>query len=191
MGRLVTTVRPGAPPFSFAGKRAVVTGGSRGIGRAIAITSTGSAPEWIWDRPAVTHHPLDLEDEDSIDAFLSGMAKFGPIDIVINNAGIHQPQPIGRLSRDTWDRIFRVNLRGPMLLTQHFGAQMKEARRGRIVNIASIAGTMCRPNASAYASSKLGLVGLTRSSAIDLAPYGVLVNAVSPGPPALRWSIES
>jgi 3-oxoacyl-[acyl-carrier protein] reductase len=181
-----------AIPLDFGGSTALVTGASRGIGEAIAktlldagatvaITSTGTAPDWIKDRPAVTHFALDFERDESIENFLREIESVGPLDILVNNAGVHQPEPIDEISSQAWQRLFRVNVYGPTMLTKHIATQMKTARRGRIVNIASIAGTVCKRNAGVYSSSKLGLIGLTRASAVDLAPYGVLVNAVSPG----------
>src|SRR3989304_6606239 len=178
--------------FDFAGKTALVTGASRGIGQAIArtlldlgasvaITSTTRAPEWIKGYTNVSHFCLNFQEEESVNLFFRQIEQFGPVDILINNAGIHKPQPIEQVTREVWDRIFLVNLYGPMQMIKYFSARMKEKKKGRIVNIASIAGTVCKPNASAYSSSKMALIGLTRSTAIDLAPFGVLVNALSPG----------
>ena len=178
--------------FNFAGKKALVTGASRGIGEAIArtlldlgasvaITSTAKAPGWAEAYPNASHFVLDFQEEESVNLFFRQIEQFGPADILINNAGIHQPQPIDHVTKEVWDRIFLVNLYGPMQLIKYFAPHMKEQRKGRIVNVASIAGTVCKRNASAYSSSKMALIGLTRSSAIDLAPFGVLVNAISPG----------
>lgn len=178
--------------FNFAGKKALVTGASRGIGEAIArtlldlgasvaITSTAKAPGWAEAYPNASHFVLDFQEEESVNLFFRQIEQFGPADILINNAGIHQPQPIDHVTKEVWDRIFLVNLYGPMQLIKYFTPHMKEQRKGRIVNVASIAGTVCKRNASAYSSSKMALIGLTRSSAIDLAPFGVLVNAISPG----------
>lgn len=180
------------PALDFAGKRAVVSGASRGIGEAVArtlldlgavvaITSTKRAPAWTNKYPNVCHFVVDFLRQDTVNEFLGQIETFGPVDVLVNNAGIHRPEPIDGISNQTWEDIFEVNLRGPMQLMRHFGELMKRQRSGRIVNVASIAGTICRKGASAYSSSKLGLVGLTRAAAIDLAPFGVLVNAVSPG----------
>ncbi|MEK7248659.1 MAG: SDR family oxidoreductase, partial [Chloroflexota bacterium] len=166
-------------PLDLSGSTALVTGASRGIGHAIArtllergakvaMTSTHHAPSWINEWPGAVHYRLDFEDDASVDGFLADFAKPGDIDILINNAGVHQLEAIDEVSRKAWNRLFRVNLYGPTVLTRHFAAHMKANRRGRIVNVASIAGTVCKPNASVYSSSNLGLMGLTRSSATDL-----------------------
>ncbi len=178
--------------FNFSGKRVLVTGASRGIGQAIArtlldlgatvaITSTTTAPRWIEAYPDASHYRLNFLDEGSIAEFLLQIEQFGHVDVLVNSAGIHVPQPIDQVTNAVWERIFLVNLYGPMQLVKHFSAKMKARKWGRIINIASIAGTVCKPNASAYASSKMALIGLTKSSAIDLAPFGILVNALSPG----------
>lgn len=191
MGNLVTAAGR-SNPLDFTGSTAVVTGASRGIGQAIAktliecgaavaITSTGAAPEWLGEYEKASHFPLDFTREESLDAFLTDVASVGAVDILVNNAGVHQLEAVDQISAAACERLFRVNLYGPTILTRHFAAKMKANRRGRIVNVASIAGTVCRPNASVYSSTKLGLIGLTRATAVELAPFGVLVNAVSPG----------
>ena len=169
-----------------------MTGASRGIGQAIATTllecgaavaipSTGDAPKGLADYEKASHFTLDFTRDESLDTFLKDVASVGTVDILVNNAGVHQLEAVDEISAAACERLFRVNLYGPTILTRHFAAQMKASRKGRIVNIASIAGTVCRPNASVYSSTKLGLIGLTRATAVDLAPFGVLVNAVSPG----------
>lgn len=188
----MTDAQRAAPALDFRGKRAVVSGASRGIGEAVAktlldlgamvaITSTERVPAWASGYANVSHFVVDFLRQDTVDAFLRKSEAFGPIDVLVNNAGIHWPESIDAVSNQAWEAVFEVNLRGPMQLMRHICAGMKERRRGRVVNIASIAGTSCKKDAVAYSSSKLGLVGLTRAAAVDLAPFGVLVNAVSPG----------
>ena len=178
--------------LDFRGKKALVTGASRGIGEAIAktleelgatvaVTSTGRVPEWVLARQCFTHLELDFMRPSTVKKFFSEIGQFGSLDVLVNNAGIHQPQDVAEITDAAWEAIFEVNLRGPMQLIRHFSEPMKSRGGGRIVNISSIAATIHRRCSSAYSSSKLGLLGLTRSVAIDLAPFGVLVNAVSPG----------
>jgi 3-oxoacyl-[acyl-carrier protein] reductase len=180
--------------FDFRDATAIVTGASRGIGKAIAatllsagasviVTSTSeSQPDWIESWPQATHVRLDLLDDDSIESFFEQADTAAPrVDVLVNNAGVHALTPIDDFSPAVWERVHKINVLGTARMTAHFASSMKMRRDGRIVNIASIAGDVCKPNASAYASSKLAIVALTRSMAADLAPYGVLVNAVSPG----------
>ncbi len=180
------------PMLDFQGKRALVSGASCGIGEAVArsllllgasviVTTTSREPAWIRSHANAQHFELDFKRPATVEKFLNGLEPSGSLDVLINNAGIHQPQFIEDITDDAWESIMEVNLRGPMQLMRYFSVHMREQRRGRIVNVASIAGTVCKRNASAYSSSKLGLVGFTRAVAIDLAPFGVLVNAVSPG----------
>lgn len=179
--------------FDFSSKTAVITGGSRGIGRAIAeallsfgckiiITSTASrAPKWLPVDGAADHRHLDFCDQASIDAFLAQLNGVDNIDILVNNAGAHSPQTVTEIDEASWNKLFRINVVGPMLLMRSIGQRMKERKNGRIVNVGSIAGTVCKPNSGAYAASKMALIGLTRAGAIDFAPYNVLVNTLCPG----------
>jgi 3-oxoacyl-[acyl-carrier protein] reductase len=180
------------PSLDFRGKRVLVSGASRGIGEKVAksllnlgayvaITSTSGPPTWIKDYVNAMYFELDFSAPNTFNQFFKDVEKFGSLDILVNNAGIHDPQPLDQITDSAWEAIFDVNLNGPMQLMRHFAPQLKSRGSGRIVNVASIAGTICKRSAGAYSSSKLGLVGLTRAAAIDLAPYGVLVNAVSPG----------
>lgn len=178
--------------LDFYGKKALVTGAGRGIGEAIAkalvglgatvgVTSTSEPPAWVSANQRFAHFELDFMRPSTVDRLFSDIEQFGPLDILVNNAGIHEPQVISEITEESWGAIFEVNLHGPMRLIRHFSQQMKSRGAGRIVNVASIASSIHRPGSSAYSSSKIGLIGLTRSVAIDLAPFGVLVNAISPG----------
>lgn len=178
--------------FDFHNKTAIVTGGSRGIGKAIAemllelncrviVTSTGDVPAWCEEHAHCIHRVLDFLDEKSIASFLLEVASMDTIDVLVNNAGIHIPQPVYDIDKAAWDRVLKVNLYGPMHVMRAVTPKMKSARKGRILNISSIAGVVSKPGSSAYSASKSGLIGLTRASALDLAPYDVLVNALCPG----------
>ena len=107
--------------------------------------------------------------------------EFGKIDVLINNAGVNKIDSIDKIEEDDWDWINHVNLRGPFLLTKAVSEIMKKKGQGKIVNISSIFGEVSKPKRVAYSTTKWGLIGFTKAVALDLAPYNILVNAVSPG----------
>lgn len=167
--------------MTFAGRHAVVTGGSRGIGRAIAsmLTREGALVS-IVSRTSAT--PADVTNEEQVQrAFAACRKTNGPIEILVNNSGIAESAPLKRTGRAMWDRIIATNLTGTFLCTREAVADMLAARWGRIVNVASTAGLGGAPYISAYCASKHGVVGFTRAIAAELAPSGITANAICPG----------
>ncbi len=173
------------------GRVAVVTGGSRGIGRAIVqhLARAGATvvigdlnePSDLDDGGSITCAHLDVATEDSVVTFISEVvASHGNLDIVVNNAGIMFEEPVVGHSVDRWTKALAVNLTGPFLMAKH-AAEHLAARQGIVVNIGSIEGYACNPNHAAYAATKGGVHGLTKALAVDLGPMGIRCNAVAPG----------
>ncbi len=164
--------------MSVAGKHAVVTGGSRGIGRAIAALLARQGARVS----VVSRAQADVGDEAQVrSAFAACRQEHGPIAILVNNAGIAESAPIARTTTEMWNRTIATNLTGTFLCTREAVADMTGARWGRIVNVASTAGLGGAPYISAYCASKHGVVGFTRALAVELARSGVTVNAICPG----------
>jgi NAD(P)-dependent dehydrogenase (short-subunit alcohol dehydrogenase family) len=176
-------------------KHAVITGGGTGIGAVIAdrlaeqgarITLMGRTQSTL-DRKAGTLQQaqavtVDVTDEDSVNtAFANARQSFGPVAILINNAGAADSAPFDRTDTALWQRMIGVNLHGTYLCTRAVFAEMKEARWGRIVNVASTAGIRGYAYVSAYCTAKHAVVGLTRALALETARAGITVNAVCPG----------
>jgi len=180
---------------TLAGRTAIVTGGGRGIGAA-----TAEALTFLGARVTVfarTRHELDgvvaaghaalavagdVTREDDVARLLWAHEQaFGPCDVLVNNAGILRYGPLEELSPADWRAQIAVNLTGPFLCSRAVIPSMKRRRCGRIVNIASISGTIGTERASAYAASKWGLIGFTKCLAEELRAHGVQCMAVSPG----------
>ncbi len=182
----------------IAGRVALVTGGGRGIGRAIALAlaragaDVAVAARTVPELEAVaaeitalgrrTHFfPLDVSDRASLAAAPATVAaQLGPVDILVNNAGLHASAPVQRLDDSTWDAVLAVDLTAPFLLTRACLPGMYERRWGRILNVASVASRVGLKYGSAYCAAKHGLLGLTRSVALEGAKKGVTANAICP-----------
>lgn len=157
------------------GKTALITGGSRGIGRAISKRLSAEGCKVILP----TRREMDLLSEESIDAYLEALQ--GPIDILVNNAGIN----FIAAGTDVTDAYIRdtvqVNLVAPLRIIRAIAPVMISQNYGRIVNISSVWGHVTKAGRVTYSMTKAGLEGMTRTWAVELAPYAILVNAVAPG----------
>lgn len=167
---------------------ALVTGGTRGIGAAIAMalvdvgyevivggtTPEGQPPE------RCRYVPCDFSDEEALEGFARELAGW-PVAVLVNNAGINKAAPLAEYALDDFTRVQQVNVTAPFLLCRAVVPGMRQRRFGRIVNITSILSLVSRPGRSAYAASKCALMGLTRTLALEVAADNVLVNCVAPG----------
>jgi 3-oxoacyl-[acyl-carrier protein] reductase len=178
----------GMAVYDLSGRVAVVTGGARGIGAAIATAlRAAGAAVMVWDRDplpdeAATSVQVDITDPASLDhAMQATLQRHGRLDILVNNAGYAGPtMPLAEYPRDEWRRIVDINLNGTYLACQVAVPALLAHGWGRIVNIASLAGKEGTPNASAYSAAKAGVLALTKSLGKELAGSGVLVNAIAP-----------
>jgi 3-oxoacyl-[acyl-carrier protein] reductase len=179
---------------------ALVTGGSRGIGRAICLelsaqgaavavnyhTTPAGAQEVVEQIQAAggkaTAISGDVSEAEQAGALVKqAVDELGGLDILVNNAGITRDGLLMRMSEDDWDAVHRTNLRGAFLVTRAAMRPMLRARGGRIINISSVVGVMGNAGQSNYAAAKAGLIGFTRAVAREVASRGITVNAVAPG----------
>jgi 3-oxoacyl-[acyl-carrier protein] reductase len=174
-------------------KIAVVTGAGQGFGAGIAAKFAAegahvivadinaAAAEAVAKSINGTAFPCDISNRDQVTALFNAAEAIGPVDIVVNNAGVtHLPAPTETVSDADFDRILAINIKAIYLMTQAFVPAFKLRRAGNMLNIASTAGVSPRPNLSWYNASKGWVITATRSLAVELAPYGIRVNALNP-----------
>lgn len=182
------------------GKVAIVTGASRGIGRAtaLALAAEGAkiAVNYASSREAADRvvaeveamgsaaiaMPADVSKADQVDGLVSAvMEKWGQVDVLVNNAGITRDTLLLRMKPEDWQAVIDLNLTGVFLCTRAVSKIMLKQRSGRIINITSVAGQMGNPGQANYSAAKAGVIGFTKTVAKELATRGITVNAVAPG----------
>ncbi|HEY7788784.1 MAG TPA: glucose 1-dehydrogenase [Casimicrobiaceae bacterium] len=188
-----------ASPFDLTDRVAVVTGGASGLGLAIAtgfvragahVVINGrdalklerAATELRHDGDTVSVAAFNVSDAGAVERAMAEIeSAHGGIDILVNNAAVNRRQPLEQFSPEQWRELQATNLDGPFLVTRAALPGMKSRRRGKIINMCSLASDLGRPNIVAYATSKGGLRMLTRALAVELAPFNVQVNGIAPG----------
>ncbi|OES43645.1 3-oxoacyl-[acyl-carrier-protein] reductase [Domibacillus iocasae] len=186
--------------MNLEGKTALVTGASRGIGKAIALElarhgadvavnyagNEQKAKEVADEIQAMGRRSFivqcDISDGDAVQAMVKEtVAQFGRLDILVNNAGITRDNLIMRMKDQEWDDVINTNLKGVFLCTKAVTRQMMKQRSGRIINISSVVGRIGNAGQANYTAAKAGVIGLTKASARELAARGITVNAIAPG----------
>lgn len=187
--------------FDLTGRTALVTGGSKGLGKAMArglvlagadvFISSRSERELIAAREEILvgtarrceYAVADMNDREQVRALArTAVERMGRIDILINNAGTNSPQAIDAIDDETWDRVMEINLHSVMSLTRELVPGMKSRGWGRVIHISSIFGFASKEKRNVYSATKTALLGLARASALDLGETGVTVNCIAPGP---------
>ncbi|MGD9722835.1 MAG: 3-oxoacyl-[acyl-carrier-protein] reductase [Pirellulales bacterium] len=195
----MTEQTPGALKVDLQGQTAIVTGASRGLGRAIALALGGAGAKVACvarsvDKLRETADAIraaggtaevfecDVANGAAVEQLVEAIAeKWQKIHILVNNAGITRDTLIPRMSDDDWDAVINTNLRGTFLFTRAVTRPMMQSRYGRVINIASVSGLMGNPGQANYSASKAGIIGLTRTVAKELASRKVTINAIAPG----------
>ena len=185
---------------NLSGKIALVTGGSRGIGKAIALSLGNLGAEVIVNYSSSEDKAeevvqtikdsggnakkikFNVSDEDSVNEAIANIIEnSGSIDILINNAGITRDSLLMRMKSSQWDEVINTNLKGVFLCTKYVSKIMLKKRSGKIVNITSIVGLIGNPGQANYSASKAGVIGFTKTCAKEFAKRGINVNAIAPG----------
>lgn len=187
--------------FDLTGKVALITGGSKGLGKTMArglaeagadifissrhedelraalgeiLAGTARRGKYSVADMAKRDDVLRLADE--------ALREMGRVDILVNNAGTNIPQPIDEIRDEDWNAVMEINLNSVMALTRALVPQMKARRWGRIIHISSIMGLISAPGRNVYSATKSALIGMARASALDLGAFGITVNCIAPGP---------
>ena len=187
--------------FDLTGRVALVTGGSKGLGKAMARGLAEAGADVIISsrhedelRAALDevlagtgrrgyHVVADLGRRGAADQLAAAALKqAGRVDILINNAGTNVPQPLDEIRDADWDRVLEINLSSVMALTRALVPQMKERRWGRVLHISSVMGFVSKEGRHVYSATKSALLGLARAAALELGPFGITVNCIAPGP---------
>jgi NAD(P)-dependent dehydrogenase (short-subunit alcohol dehydrogenase family) len=187
--------------FDLSGRVALVTGGSKGLGKAMArgLAEAGAdvaISSRHGDELQAAAHEIGAGLEVRVESIVADLSRraeapqlaaktlkvMGKVDILINNAGTNKPQPIDQIEDDVWDQLIELNLSSCMALTRALVPGMKERKWGRVIHISSIMAFSSAAGRNAYSATKSALLGLARASASDLGPFGITVNCIAPGP---------
>ena len=189
------------PLFNLTGKVALITGGSKGLGKAMArgfaeagadfVICSRHAEELDQALPEILQGTsvrgrsfvTDMTNRAEVESLAkSALEAMGRVDILVNNAGSNIPQQIDEVDDDKWDRIIELNLTSCMSLSRALIPQMKQRKWGRIIHISSVMGLTSKSGRSSYSATKAALIGLARARALDLGPFGITCNCIAPGP---------
>ena len=187
--------------FDLSGRVALVTGGSKGLGKAMArgyaeagadvVISSRHQDELDAALAEITEGldvrgltvVADMTDREAVSRLAeTALSEMGRVDVLVNNAGSNVPEEIDEVTDENWDRIIELNLNSCMALTRALVPQMKEREWGRVIHISSIMGLVSKEGRNAYSATKSALLGMTRASALDLGGSGITVNSICPGP---------
>ena len=187
--------------FDLSGRVALVTGGSKGLGKVIARGFVEAGADVVISSRSEDTLKAALEEilagtkrrgiyivadlakrDDTRRLAREALEQMGQVDILVNNAGSNVPEAIDKVTDENWDRLLELNLSSCMALTREVVPQMKERGWGRIIHMSSVLGLGGKDARNSYVATKAALIGLTRASALDLAPHGITVNSLAPGP---------